>query len=461
MEEQAETFCRRAKENGAQWVQASIINFISRHKQRVQNKEITAGTLKNYYWAVKLFCDMNDLAMGINWKRISRGLPSVKKAAADRPPTLQEIRKLVEYPDRRIKPLVYVMCSSGIRIGAWEYLQWKHVTPISKGEYLLWIKQQQQQQQQRKEEQIKPVEIEGNDETIIAAKLLVYAGEPEEHYTFITAEAYHELKKWMDFRKSYGEVIIEEEGKSPPVMRDIWQTSNMKYGAKFSLASIPKPLRTDGITRLLNSALWEQGVRQPLPNGAKRHEFKTAHSFRKFFKTRAELGMKSICVEYLMDHNIGVAKSYWRPPEMEVLHEYLKAVDFLTINENRAALLQKQQSAEKEKEFEEMKTKVSAMEEALALITRSNDVRQDWQDHHDKLLIYNKDYCAAAKKAHEQQEREKQELAYWVMKDDKVGEEVDPEFEAEHPTRFVFTEDLLLREEEDDDRVLNQFSAGT
>jgi hypothetical protein len=40
-------------------------------------------------------------------------------------------QKLVEYPDRRIKPIVYTMVSAGIRIGAWEYLRWKHVIPCS------------------------------------------------------------------------------------------------------------------------------------------------------------------------------------------------------------------------------------------------------------------------------------------------------------------------------------------
>ena len=133
IEEQAAIFLKQAKTNGAQWTQDSIISFINGHKQRVQKKELSAGTLHNYYCAIKLFCEMNylDMVGGINWKMISRGLPRMKPTANDRAPTIEEIRKLVEYSDIRIKPLVYTMCSSGIRIGAWQYLKWKHVILLS------------------------------------------------------------------------------------------------------------------------------------------------------------------------------------------------------------------------------------------------------------------------------------------------------------------------------------------
>jgi hypothetical protein len=92
----------------------------------------------------------------------------------------------------------------------------------------------------------------------------------------------------MDFRASYGEAVTGESW----LMRDIWQTTNIDYGTKSGLATCPKKLKSSGIKRLLERALWEQGVHHPLQNGAKRQEWKAAHGFRKFYKSRAEQVMK-------------------------------------------------------------------------------------------------------------------------------------------------------------------------
>jgi hypothetical protein len=127
---------------------------------------------------------------------------------------LEELRKLVEYPDRRITPIVYAMTSGGFRLGAWDYLRLKHVIPKSndKGE-------------------------------VIAAKMVIYAEEEDEYYTFIIPEAYNALKDWTDFRVSYGEQITGESW----LMRDLWQTTNQNYGARWGLATNPK--RLDGIRK--------------------------------------------------------------------------------------------------------------------------------------------------------------------------------------------------------------------
>jgi len=66
----------------------------------------------------------------IPWKKITMGLPRIREAANDTAHTIKETKKLIEYPDRRIKSIILVMASSGIRIEAWDYLKRKHVTPI-------------------------------------------------------------------------------------------------------------------------------------------------------------------------------------------------------------------------------------------------------------------------------------------------------------------------------------------
>jgi hypothetical protein len=58
LEEQATDFLEKAEQN-AQWAQDSIIFFLDFHKQRVRRKELAAGTLKNYYRAVR--CLIGDL----------------------------------------------------------------------------------------------------------------------------------------------------------------------------------------------------------------------------------------------------------------------------------------------------------------------------------------------------------------------------------------------------------------
>jgi hypothetical protein len=129
LEKQARDFLSKARQN-PQWAQSSLMQFIVFQK-RAQAGEISYSTISNYYKATKLFVEMNTDYPIINWKKISKGLPTGRKAANDRAPTLEELRKLSEYPDRRIKPLVYIMASSRIRIGAWDYLKWKNVIPMT------------------------------------------------------------------------------------------------------------------------------------------------------------------------------------------------------------------------------------------------------------------------------------------------------------------------------------------
>jgi integrase len=129
LEQKAGSFARKGR-NDADWAFSTILKFIYFQRERVEKKEISGATVINYTKSIKLFCDMADIT--IEWKKITRGLPRGKKYADDRIPTLEELKRLVEYPDRRIKAVVFTMASSGIRVGAWDYLHWSHIRPIQK-----------------------------------------------------------------------------------------------------------------------------------------------------------------------------------------------------------------------------------------------------------------------------------------------------------------------------------------
>lgn len=93
---------------------------------------------------------------------------------------------------------MFTKISSGIRVDAWHFLKRKHVIPIE-SDY---------------------------GGTVIAAKIIVYAGAPDQYYFFITKVAFNSLKNWIIYRLLYGEKISGEIW----LMHNLWKTTNIKYG---------------------------------------------------------------------------------------------------------------------------------------------------------------------------------------------------------------------------------------
>ena len=130
----------------------------------------------------------------------------------------------------------------------------------------------------------------------------------------------------------------------------------------------------------MERALWAQGIRTKLNDGKKRHEFQVDHGYRKFFKTRCELGgMKPINIEKLLSHSTGISDSYYRATEQELLDDYLKAMDSLTIDERnklkkRIDKLEEKNEDEKyiiKARLQEKDEQIKGMQEQIHLIMNS------------------------------------------------------------------------------------------
>ena len=166
-------------------------------------------------------------------------------------------------------------------------------------------------------------------------------------------------------------------------MRDIWQTTNIEYGANFGLATYSKKLASVAIKRIIERALWSQKVGYKLNNGERRHEWKTVHGFRKFFKTRAEEVMKPANVEVLMGHSMGISDSYYRPSDKDILDDHLTAVYLLTINTTQI-VLQKQITELKEKSRDNeyiIKAKLQEKEEQIVELKKNDKFKEDALTH--------------------------------------------------------------------------------
>lgn len=364
---QSDLFIRKYKRADGEELEKQLIIFAGYQKQRVLKNQISPSTVPNYFKAIKLFCEANRMGKSVNWKVVSKAIPRGFSFADDRAPTLEEIQKILEFPDRRIKPIVLILVSSGIRIGAFEELRWKHIVPI-------YNKEQNE---------------------IIAAKIIVYPGDREQYYSFLTPEAYNAVKEWMDYRIACGEQITKESF----VIRDIWQVDD-----KNGIIN-PKPLNSPAITRLLNRAWQSQKIRPKLENGIKHHEFKTAHGFRKYFKTQAEQArIPSIKIELLMGHSLGVTDSYVRFTEDQILDDYLKITDNLTINQSSRLVNQtlKKQNENIQKSLKEMedrqKVELSSLQDKYFHVLEQHSIaikklqeRDDELQHLKQQATLNKD----------------------------------------------------------------------
>jgi len=222
---------------------------------------------------------MNDIVL--NKTKLNKFTGEFTKVKKDRAYTHEEISKLLQIADLRMKVCILLMCSSGLRLGGIPDLKINHLV-------------------ESKEKNIPPV-------------LTVYAGTNEEYFTFITPECSAVIKEYLDYRARFGEKIVPEAHLIREQFNDL-QGKKPRKITKMAIREI--------IWHLLKKA------------GLDNKEVQMTHGFRKFFTTQLiQSKVNPEVREMLLGHKIGLASCYYRPTQEEMYSEYEKAIDSLTINE--------------------------------------------------------------------------------------------------------------------------------
>jgi len=180
-------------------------------------------------------------------------------------------------------------------------------------------------------------------------QIFFYTNSREEYYSFTTPECSRYILEYLEFRKRRGERLKS----TSPLIRDDFIIDDLLH------IENPKPITTYTIEFYLYNTLIRAGIRTVIPQTVSsygkrtRKEVSANHGFRKFVHTTMANNRISPEVrEMLLGHSIGLSGSYYKPTEKEMLTEYLKVVDALTINYENRLSKQVQELKEKNQDSE-------------------------------------------------------------------------------------------------------------
>lgn len=309
-------------------IEQSIIDFIILLK-----KTKSYGAIHNYVSAIIAFYKINDIVLNVS--KIKRFMPEQRKSNKDRGYTREEILKLLEFADERMRTVILILASTGMRIGAIPSLTLSNLETI---------------------------EIENSGIKIY--KITVYENHHEEHFTYCTPECAKAVDEYLEMRKRYGKkltqncFLIREQFD----IRDPFAISKCQMTVAITLQNkiIDLGIRS-GIRK--RHSLEEDKKHQ---GGSIRKEVPIAHGFRKFFTTQlVNSKLNPEIREMLLGHTIGLASAYYKPSDDDFLIEYQKAINSLTISEVNKLKMQVKKLEIEKSELEILTAEVAELKKIM------------------------------------------------------------------------------------------------
>ena len=299
-----------------------IIHLRSKEASKSQFR-ILFATLKNFY-------EMNDVE-DIKWRKLRRYVGEEIPEHEDRRYSHEEIYKLVQSANIKLKATILLMSSSGMRIGA--------LPPLKTGH----------------------LERRGDIYKISVYKGLKGKGQ---YYTFCTPECAKAIDDYLEYRERCGEKITPDS----PLFRKDFDTE-IHEQARNAIRLWVKGSIAQSLRRLLivNGLVEVDHI-----NPTSHKEVKASHGFRKFFETMlVNSNIHEIIIRKLTGHSdkTNLTQLYSKQNEEEMLAEYSKAIDSLTIDPNNRLKRKLVEAETKVSEMDKLWLSVQNIQKELGLVT--------------------------------------------------------------------------------------------
>lgn len=291
------------------------------------DRQLSTSFIKIFLAAIKNFFEMNDIE-NIRWRKLKRFMGEETPAHEDRCYTYEEIQTLLNTADIKLKAIILLMASSGIRVGALSIARLAHLKRIGD-----------------------------------LYKISVYEGQKGKgkYYTFCTPETAKAIDTYLQFRERYGEKLTADS----PLFRKDFDIAFQEAARNQVIPSSYHSIRMDVFNCLVKS-----GVRtiDHVDSFRNRKEVKMTHGFRKFFETQlVNAKLHEVIIRKLTGHSErnNLTQLYSRQTPEEMLIAYETAIDALTINpENRLKRKVKKLEVEAS-QMERLAAKIAQLEQKI------------------------------------------------------------------------------------------------
>ena len=272
-------------------VERQIIEFIITLKE----KGMKRSAIANYTCPILSFCKIMDIT--VNTTKINKFMPPQVKSKKTYGYTHEQIQKLLDFADERMRAVILILSSTGVRVGS-----------------------------------LPSLDVGSLEEIKDLFSILVYENQPEEYIVFCTNECRKNgIEPYLDMRRRYGEVIT----KTSPLIREQFDRRD-----QFAIAH-PQRIKESALAQKLSELAEAAGLRTKaqLKEGQQaasiRNEVPRTNGFRRFYcGTLADSGLLTERRWLLEGHALkGNDSAYLKITTDDLYNQFMLAHDNLLISQ--------------------------------------------------------------------------------------------------------------------------------